>query len=690
VAGPLDPSILAALTDVAMPKPPPAPATRERLRAGGFTLPLHRCEALVLGSGAAGLRAAVELKRREVDVVVATQAIFGGTSACSGSDKQTLHTACDSAGGDDFNALAEALGAGGAMDEDTAYVEAVGSLKALDSLAFIGLPIPRDRFGAALRYKTDHDEAGRATSCGPRTSRLMVKALAQDAARLGVPILNRMVGARILVDEHPPRRAIGMLAISATARAADNPLGLVVFLCDALVLASGGPGELYRDSVYPKHCFGALGMALEAGIEAVNLTESQFGVGTTRDGFPWNLSGTYAQATPYVFSRDAVGNERNFLADYYRTTQELASNLFRKGYQWPFHAERLLDFGSSLFDLAVFRETQAGRAVLMDFNRNPQPVPGDAPFSLDRLDADVRAYLVNNEALLPTPIERLRRMNPLSIELYKRYKKDITREPLAFAVNNQHMNGGIAVDVWGRSSLAGCYAAGEAAGTHGVTRPGGAALISGQVFGLRCAEHIAANRGTQSRATAAPREAAEAAVGALLADLRETGGVAPRDIEREVQARMSDFAGFVCTREGVTAALAGARALNARIRAEGVRLARPDQAAKAAQWRQMALASEAVLTALDAYFASGGGSRGARVLCDPGGAATPQTRLGPLADARFAPERKADRQRQIAVRRAGDGFDCHTRPIRRRDRTAKAYFERDWGMFLGGDVFRDE
>ena len=54
----------------------------------------------------------------------------------------------------------------------------------------------------------------------------------------------------------------------------------------------------------------------------------------------------------------------------------------------------------------------------------------------------------------------------------------------------------------------------------------------------------------------------------------------------------------------------------------------------------MALASEAALTALGAYFVSGGDSRGARVLCDSGGAATPQTRLGPLADARFAPERR--------------------------------------------------
>lgn len=688
MAGRLDPSILDALTDVAMPKPPPARSARERVRAGGFVAPLYRCEALVLGSGAAGLRAAVELKRRQVDVIVATQAIYGGTSACSGSDKQTLHTACDSAGGDDFDALAEALGAGGAMDEDTAYVEAVGSLKALDSLAFIGLPIPRDRFGAALRYRTDHDEAGRATSCGPRTSRLMVKALAEEATRLGVPILNRMVGARILVDERPPRRAVGLLAIGAGARAPDNALGLVVFLCDALVLASGGPGELYRDSVYPKHCFGALGMALEAGLEAVNLTESQFGIGTSRDGFPWNLSGTYAQAMPYVFSRDAAGNERNFLADYYRTTQELAANVFRKGYQWPFHAERLLDFGSSLFDLAVFREKQAGRTVLMDFNRNPDPVPGDAPFSLDRLDADVRAYLVNNEALLATPIERLKRMNPLSIELYKRYKKDVTREPLAFAVNNQHMNGGIAVDVWGRSSLAGCYAAGEAAGTHGVTRPGGAALIAGQVFGLRCAEHIAANRGPHAPSAAA-QDFLEADVAALLAGLNDQGGLAPRDVEREVQARMSDFAGFLCTRADVSAALAGARALNACIRAAGLRLARPDQAAKAVQWRQMALASEAVLTALDAYFADGGGSRGARVLCDPAGAATPQTRLGPLVDCRFVPERKQDRERQIVVVRAGDRFVCLPRPIRRRDRAAKAYFERDWATFLSGALFRD-
>src|SRR6266566_4577499 len=76
---------------------------------------------------------------------------------------------------------------------------------ALSSLQYLGLPVPLDRLGAALRYQTDHDEAGRATSCGPRTSRLMVKVLAEESARLGVPVLNRCVGAKSVWDRHAAR-----------------------------------------------------------------------------------------------------------------------------------------------------------------------------------------------------------------------------------------------------------------------------------------------------------------------------------------------------------------------------------------------------------------------------------------------------------------------------------------------------
>ena len=300
-----------------------------------------------------------------------TQSAFGGTSACSGSDKQTLHTANSAGQGDDYRAMADALGAGGAMDEDTAYIEAVGSPRALSSLQFMGLPIPQDRLGGVLRYQTDHDEVGRATSCGPRTSRLMVQALAKEAIRLECADLQSYD------RRSPPGRTRRAAALRRRARdVAQAPRGRQSpgarrVLERVVVIATGGPGELYRDSVYPRHCFGSLGLAMEAGLEAVNLTESQFGIGTSRDDFPWNLSGTYVQAMPYIFSRDPRGNERNFLADYYRTTQELASNVFRKGYQWPFHATRMLDFGSSLVDLAIVKETQAGRKVFMDFNRNP-------------------------------------------------------------------------------------------------------------------------------------------------------------------------------------------------------------------------------------------------------------------------------------------------------------------------------
>jgi succinate dehydrogenase/fumarate reductase flavoprotein subunit len=386
---------------------------------------------------------------------------------------------------------------------------------------------------------------------------------------------------------------------------------------------------------------------------------------------------------PYIFSRDARGNERNFLADYYRTTQELASNVFRKGYQWPFHATRALNFGSSLVDLAIVKETQAGRTVFMDFNRNPLPVPGDAEFDLARLDPDVRAYLKNAGALLEKPLDRLRKMNPLSIELYKRYKYDITRDPLEFAVNNQHMNGGLAVDGWGATSLDGCYAVGEAAGTHGVTRPGGAALNAGQVLGTRCAEHAAARRNVPL--PSAPVLIDEA-VARILDVLKADSPMTVKSIRKNVQDRMSDHAGVLCDAADVKRALAAARALNETIRQLGIAYSGAPEALKALQWRQTALLSEAVLTALAFYIERGGGSRGARMICAPTGDCVPESRIGMLEDVRFVSERAEDRAEQIHVRFDAGAFVHEARPIRRLNRDDKPFFERDWPDFLTGAI----
>ncbi|EBX9477470.1 FAD-binding protein [Salmonella enterica subsp. enterica serovar Abony] len=686
----VDDAILDALTHVSFPKGFAQAKPSSVVTIDNMNYPVWQADALVVGTGAAGLRAAVELQRREQSVLLATAGLYMGTSACSGSDKQTLFTAATAGSGDNFTKLAEALASGGAMDRDTAYVEAVGSLHTLGGLQYLGLELPEDRYGAILRYQTDHDEAGRATSCGPRTSRLMVKVLLEEVKRLGIPLLTSATIIKLLHqrDESGVDRVAG--AILATGSRTWNPSGLAIVTAPNVVLATGGPGELYRDSVYPHKCFGSLGLALEEGITLANLTESQFGIGTPRSAFPWNLSGTYVQVIPYIYSVDSEGNEHNFLADYYRTTQELASNIFRKGYQWPFHATRVLDFGSSLLDMAVAYEQQLGRSVYMDFLRNPEPVPGDLPFSLKRLDEDVQAYLANNDALASLPIERLQRMNPLSIALYKMHGHDLAQEPLQFAMNNQHMNGGIEVDIWGQTSLPGCFAVGEVAGTHGVTRPGGAALNAGQVFAVRLARYIAEagwrgkNGGVEELVTAplmqinaTIHQALHNAAGRPLSSLRE-----------EIQARMSDYAGFICHVENIRQAAQDARNLLASLSHDALSIQHLAEIPGLFMWRQQTLASAAILTMLEEFIAAGGGSRGARIILDPQGSCLPLTRHGPFSQWRFRPEREEDKNTKLTIHYQENKFIFNQKPLRNLPDLKDNYFEKNWPDFLCGKIYR--
>lgn len=686
----VDDAILDALTHVSFPKGFAQAEPSSVVTIDNMNYPVWQADALVVGTGAAGLRAAVELQRREQSVLLATAGLYMGTSACSGSDKQTLFTAATAGSGDNFTKLAEALASGGAMDRDTAYVEAVGSLHTLGGLQYLGLELPEDRYGAILRYQTDHDEAGRATSCGPRTSRLMVKVLLEEVKRLGIPLLTSATIIKLLHqrDESGVDRVAG--AILATGSRTWNPSGLAIVTAPNVVLATGGPGELYRDSVYPHKCFGSLGLALEEGITLANLTESQFGIGTPRSAFPWNLSGTYVQVIPYIYSVDSEGNEHNFLADYYRTTQELASNIFRKGYQWPFHATRVLDFGSSLLDMAVAYEQQLGRSVYMDFLRNPEPVPGDLPFSLKRLDEDVQAYLANNDALASLPIERLQRMNPLSIALYKMHGHDLAQEPLQFAMNNQHMNGGIEVDIWGQTSLPSCFAVGEVAGTHGVTRPGGAALNAGQVFAVRLARYIAEagwrgkNGGVEELVTAplmqinaTIHQALHNAAGRPLSSLRE-----------EIQARMSDYAGFICHVENIRQAAQDARNLLASLSHDALSIQHLAEIPGLFMWRQQTLASAAILTMLEEFIAAGGGSRGARIILDPQGSCLPLTRHGPFSQWRFRPEREEDKNTKLTIHYQEKKFIFNQKPLRNLPDLKDNYFEKNWPDFLCGKIYR--
>jgi hypothetical protein len=101
----------------------------------------------------------------------------------------------------------------------------------------------------------------------------------------------------------------------------------------------------------------------------------------------------------------------------------------------------------------------------------------------------------------------------------------------------------------------------------------------------------------------------------------------------------------------------------------------------------MALASEAVLSALDLFIRNGGGSRGARAICDAEGESLPLGRSGPLQDYRFRKEREAHREEQIVVRLNGDEIRLSTRPNRTLDESATSFFERDWPAWLTGGIY---
>lgn len=69
-------SIIDSLIDVKMPHYAPLAQTSGYIDLNGSLLPEYLCNTLVLGSGAAGWRAAVELKRQNVDVMVASSKAF--------------------------------------------------------------------------------------------------------------------------------------------------------------------------------------------------------------------------------------------------------------------------------------------------------------------------------------------------------------------------------------------------------------------------------------------------------------------------------------------------------------------------------------------------------------------------------------------------------------------------------------
>ena len=445
-------------------------------------------DVIVAGTGSAGYCAADRLSMLGVkNVIMVTDKIHAGTSRNAGSDKQTYYKLTLAGSEPDSVAdMAETLFAGGAMDGDVALAEAAWSTRAFYHLVEAGVEFPHNQYGEYVGYKTDHDPRQRATSAGPYTSKSMVEHLEARVRAAGVPVIQgyRIVDLIVEPDGAGNGRIRGLLCWKV------DEARFQLFQCDYLVYATGGPAGIYADSVYPHGQWGAQGAALRAGARGKNLTEWQFGMASLTPR--WNVSGSYMQVIPrFVSTKPDGSDEREFLLDYVGAA-DLGSLIFLKGYQWPFDVRKARD-GSSLIDLLVYQETvMRSRKVYLDFTWNytgyhPRCLSGEASRYL------AQAGVVD----LASPIERLRAMNEPAYVYYRDKGVDLEKELLEIAVCAQHNNGGLEVDSWWQSSIAGLFPVGEAAGAHGVYRPGGAALNSGQVGATRAAVYIAHELGVR-------------------------------------------------------------------------------------------------------------------------------------------------------------------------------------------------
>ena len=589
----------------------------EIFTTGAYTAKVYRCNTAVVGSGAAGFNAADRLwQLGQHDIVLVTENRAGGTSRNTGSDKQTYYKLTLSGGEpDSVREMADTLFAGRCVDGDLALCEAALSSQCFLKLVELGVPFPRNRYGEYIGYKTDHDPRRRATSVGPYTSKQMTECLEAAVQAKGVPMLDKTQVIKILTNGGT---VCGLLCLNVTAQ--NDADRFVLIRCKNVIWATGGPAGMYADSVYPFSQYGATGLALEAGAKGKNLTEWQYGLASVAPR--WNVSGTYMQVLPRVYSAAADGSdEREFLMDFFTDAHDMLSKLFLKGYQWPFDVRKVAD-GSAIIDILVYLETCKGRKVYLDYRTNP----ADGEFSYDDLLPEAHEYLTRAGACFGTPIERLAHMNQPAIDFYRDKGVDLYTQPLEIALCAQHNNGGIGIDCWWQTDVKGLFAVGEAAASHGVYRPGGTALNAGQVGSTRAAQYIAAR--CQGDASAGFDAAASAALTemAALADAcrADTGNVralwqhAAEEMSR-CGAAIRDPAQIRAYGKQVEAQLAGF--------AKTVKAGSRTELAMVYRLRDMLLSQHAYLTAMADYTAHGGKSRGSALYTDLTGGIKPFTQL---------------------------------------------------------------
>ena len=507
------------------------------------------CDVLIIGSGGAGLRAAIEAKEtlKRGKIVLVSKGIVGksGVTATACSDRMAFHATLphtEPMGPDNWKYHAEDIYriGGYVSDGNLALILAEQAQAAFEYLDSLGVPFIKKENGHADQFITDGSEYARACYTGPRTANHIEEALLRKVSSMDIRIIERCMVAELIKYRG---RAIGGIGIDEREEAEIEDR-FKIFSAKATILATGGAGEVFETHVFPENMTGdGYAIAYRAGTELVNMEFIQIGLSSVKTRLA--CSGSMMRALPRFLNEQG----QEFLQDYFHpdtSLGDLYNLVFEKGASWPVSREKK----THLIDVAVFKEIAKGHRVFLDYSINPVSFQFHDldPRWQERYEKEIKSR-IDPVQRAASPLRRLSEINPDVIEWLKGHGIDLRRgELMEIAPCVQHFQGGVKIGEKGNTSLRGLYAAGECAGgQHGANRPGGNALLDGQVFGRIVGHEAAVEAKSVNRQEVSPSQ-----INHYLTKLRTLSkGKEASEVRKEIQSVTSRFTSVVRTEEGL-------------------------------------------------------------------------------------------------------------------------------------------
>jgi len=429
---------------------------------------VRETDVLVIGSGGAGLRAAIAAREAGANTLVISKTLAGKagcTVMAEGGYNAAIRTKEPKDSPQSHYDDTVKSGAGLSNPELVRLLVGMAPKRLYDMEGY-GALFSRGRGGLIAQRQFGAQSYQRTCYAADRTGHEIVMTLIQEVRKQRIDVLNYLFAVDLIVND---QKVYGVLAYDIK-----HP-GFVLIKSKATVLATGGGGKCWLVSSNSYHGTGdGYGLAARAGATMCDLEQVQF--------HPTMM--VYPDSAKGILVTEAVRGEGGLL---YNVTPQLREALeengrLRKGGEQPqridpedFGAERFMNrYDPQRMELSA-RDIVA-RSITQELSEGRGTERGGVLLSVVHLDG----------ALIR---ERLSTM-------YKQFKDfcdvDITREPMEVAPGQHHVMGGLVIDKDCRTSLKSLYACGEVVGgIHGGNRLGGNALAEGQVFGAIAGETAA-------------------------------------------------------------------------------------------------------------------------------------------------------------------------------------------------------